>query len=153
MSAVYDDVKRKAMQQQARGFTTMLDEAGPPVAGMPSDYSSSSLGQYIGSAFITGAVVLYATHHGDENAMGERAKVQPVRAGQIFPFIGHTDTSTMSLASSWLASEPEVYNSGVLDLPWSRKVLYSGEVHFTRQQLQRRGPRTIIADDVGEENG
>jgi hypothetical protein len=152
MSAVYDDVKRKAMQQQARGFTTMLDEAGPPVGGMPSEYSSSSLGHYIGSAFLTGAVVLYATH-GDENAIGKLAKVQPVRAGQIFPFIGQTDTSSMSLASPWLASEPEVYNSGVLDLPWSRKVLFSGELQFATHQLQRRPPRTIIADDVGEENG
>jgi hypothetical protein len=149
MSAVYDDAKQKALHRPARGFATMHDEPVEALTGM-TEYSSSSLGQYVGSAFITGARVIYAWHS-DPQEIGERAKLLPLRGGQIFPLVGETSTSTMSLGGAWITSEPEVYSSGVVTLPWARKVIYSGKVKFKTAQLRRRAPRTIIGDFNAEE--
>jgi hypothetical protein len=151
MSAVFDDAKSRALHEQARGFTTVPTT---PAAGVMPEYSSSSLGGYVRSAFMTGAVIVYALH-GEQHDVGESVggKVLPLRGAQVFPLIGETDTSTMSLGSAWVASEPEVYNSGVLKLPWERKVIYSRNAAVKTSQLPRRAPRTIIADFLDEENG
>ena len=121
-----------------------------PVAGSASESSSSSLGQYIGSAFLTGAVVLYALH-GKPNEMGDRPDVFPVRGGQVFPVVGETATSTMSLGGAWVGAEPDAYSSGVVNLPWKRKVIFSGKVQIKTALLPRRTPRTIVGDTVADE--
>lgn len=130
----------------------MHGESVEPIAEIIPDYysSSSSVGQYVGSAFITGAVVFYALH-GDPHEIGDYAKILPVRGSQIFPLLGQTYTSTMSLGGAWVASEPEVYNSGVVNLPWTRKVIFSGKVQFKTAQLPRRAPRTIVGDLLADE--
>jgi len=152
MSAVYGDVKKKATPRPSRVFTTLHGEPVESGAGIFPEYSPSSLGQYFGSAFsITGAVFLYALH-GEPDGMGDRAKIVPVRGGQIFPLVGQTHTtSTMSLGGAWVASEPEVYNSGVVNLPWARKVIFSGKVQFKTAQLPRRAPRTIVGGSLADE--
>ena len=150
MSAVYDDMRR-TMRRQDGDFTTMYCEPVEPVAGTISEYSSSSLAQYVGSAFITSAAVIYALH-GQPDEMGDRARIVPVRGGQIFPIphIGQTDTSTMSLGGAWVASEPED-SSGIVNLRWPRKVIFSGKVQFKTAQLPRRAPRTIVGDFFADE--
>lgn len=152
MSAVYEDVKKMAMRRQARDFTTMQGKPVDPIAGTIPEYSSSSLGQYIGSAFVTSAVVIYASH-GEPSEIGDRAKIVSVRSGQIFPLPlkWQTDTSTMSLGSAWVASEPEVCNSGVVNLQWPRKVIFSGKLQFKTAQLPRRAPRTIVGAFLADE--
>ena len=152
MSAVYNDVRTKAVLRQAGGFATMYDEPAESAAGANSVYSSSSLGQYVGSAFITGAAVLYAWH-GEPNEMGDRQMLRPIQSENIFPLVGQTHTGTMSIGGAWVAAEPDVYSSGVVNLPWARKIIFSGKVQFKTAQLARRKPRTIIGDFADEGNG
>jgi len=150
MSAVYEEVKRKAMRQQVQGFATMYGEPAEPMAGIISEYSSSTVGQDVGSTFLTGPIILYA-QHGEPHEMGDRAKILPVRGERLFPLFGQSHTSTMSLGSAWVAAEPEVYNGGVVRLPWARRVICSGKVRFKTAQLPRRLPRTLVGDFLDDE--
>lgn len=150
MSAVFDDVKKKATPRAGGVFSTLHGESLESGAGIFPEYSFSSLGQYFGSAFPTDAVVIYALH-GEPDELGDRSKIVPIRGGQIFPLVGQTHTSTMSLGGAWVASEPEVYNSGVVNLPWTRKVIFSGKVQFKTALLRRRAPRTIVGDFLADE--
>ncbi len=150
MSAVFDDVKKNVTPRAGRVFSTLHGESLESGAGIFPEYSFSSLGQYFESAFISGASVIYALH-GEPDELGDRSKVVPVSGAQIFPLLGQTHTSTMSLGGAWIASEPEVYNSGVVNLPWTRKVIFSGKVQFKTSQLPRRAPRTIVSDFLADE--
>ena len=149
MSAVYDEVKRKALLQQRSGFATMY--------GSPSDVSSgglensaSSVAGAVGSAFITAGAVLYALQSGGEGVQ-DRASVWPVHVGQAYPLLGDRHASTMSLGSQWVGEEVQLYDAGIVTLPWSRKVIHSGEVLFRASELPRRIPTTWIGDLSSDE--
>ena len=148
MNAVYESVRQKAMRRQAGGFATMHGE--PAVHVTIPEYSSSSLKQYVGSAFVSGAVMLYALHE-EPHVMGDRAGIFPVSGASLFPLLGETNTSTMSIGGPWVSSEPEAYNSEIVRLPWKRKVIRSGRIQLRTAELPRRKPRTIIGDYLADE--
>ncbi|HZP92094.1 MAG TPA: hypothetical protein VFB20_04335 [Burkholderiales bacterium] len=149
MSAVYDEVKRKAMHQQVRGFTTMGGSSEPLLVSL-SEYSSSSITQFIGSVFIAGATVLYVLQ-ADVDQLGAQANVVPIKGHHQFPVLAQFNTETMALGGSWVVSEPEINASEVVSLPWSRKVIYSRKVKIKTADMQRRPLRNIIDDFVEDE--
>ena len=57
----------------------------------------------------------------------------------------------MSIGGPWVTSEPEVYRSDIVMLPWKRKVIGSGHIRLKTAELPRRKPRTIIGDYLADE--
>ena len=146
MSAVFDDVKSKAIRRQAGGFAaTQTDDVTAEF-----EMSLSTVERHVGAVDDRYAFMIYVPHV-DPHEIGGRAKVFRVPRGNVFPVLGETLTSTMSIGGSWVASDVDVFSSGVVSLPWKRKVIYSGRVQLKLAQLPKRKPRTIIGDHFADE--